>query len=79
MFNRYLIHFSRQGSPRPGGRAERDVNAERVKRFAARHGLMGELERILPASAFGILEVSCTPRLAERLSDLPEVETILEG
>lgn len=78
MFNRYLIHFSRQAGPRPGGRAEHDVNAERVKRFASRHGMVGDLDRILPASAFGILEVSCTPKLAERLTELPEVETILE-
>jgi hypothetical protein len=79
MYRRYKIHFARQ-EPRPGrSRPERDVNADRLKRFVADNGLMGELDRILPSAAFGILEVSCTPELAARLTDMPEVEVVLEG
>ncbi|WP_246148136.1 hypothetical protein [Skermanella pratensis] len=52
---------------------------EILKEFLSGNGLVGELDRVLPSSAFGILEVSCTPLLAERLSDMPEVEVVLEA
>ncbi len=79
MFRRYKIHFARQDQRATRGRPERDVNAERLKRFVRENGLVGELDRILPSAAFGILEVSCTPVLASRLTDLPEVEVVLEA
>ena len=78
MFSRYKIHFTRHLAPHEG-RPERDANVERLKRFVSSQGLNGELDRILPSAAFGIVEVRCTPELAERLCDMSEVETVIEG
>jgi len=52
---------------------------EILKKFLAANGLMGELDRVLPSAAFGILEISCTQLLAGRLSDMSEVEVVLEA
>ncbi|UEM05934.1 hypothetical protein JL101_011040 [Skermanella rosea] len=79
MFRRYKVHFSQPAPARSRGRQERDVNVEILKEFLSANGLVGELDRVLPSSAFGILEVNCTPLLAERLSDMPEVEVVLEA
>jgi hypothetical protein len=83
MFRRYKVHFSRPAAEPAGrtgrGRPERDANADRLKRFVAANGLAGELDRILPSAAFGILEISCTPELAARLGEMPEVEVVLEA
>ncbi|AWK84833.1 hypothetical protein [Azospirillum thermophilum] len=79
MFKRFRIHFTR---PLPGlrpGRPERDAMVERVKRFAGENGMAGDLHAIAPNAGFGILEILCTEKLARRLSDLPEVETVMEG
>lgn len=79
IFKRYKLHFTR---PLPGlraGRPERDAMAERVRRMATESGMAGDLHTIAPNAAFGILEVRCTERLAHRLSDLPEVETVQEA
>ncbi|MGQ9369093.1 hypothetical protein [Azospirillum sp. ST 5-10] len=77
MFKRYKIHFSRP-AVRPG-RSERDAIVGQLKRFVSENGMVGDLQSIHPSAAFGIVEVRCTERLARRLSDMPEVETILEG
>nr|WP_274389930.1 hypothetical protein [Azospirillum doebereinerae] len=61
------------------GRPERDAMQERVKRFASENGMVGELHSIAPNAGFGILEIRCTDRLARRLSDLSEVETVQEA
>ncbi|EWY42190.1 hypothetical protein N825_20025 [Skermanella stibiiresistens SB22] len=79
MFRRYKVHFSKPSPAQARGRQERDVNVEILKRFLSANGLNGELDRVLPSSAFGIIEVSCTPHLAERLSDMMEVEVVLEA
>nr|WP_211112555.1 hypothetical protein [Azospirillum sp. SYSU D00513] len=79
IFKRFKIHFTR---PLPGlrpGRPERDAMVERVKRFASENGMAGDLHSIAPSAAFGILEVLCTEKLARRLSDLSEVESVLEA
>jgi len=79
IFKRYKLHFTR---PLPGlrpGRPERDAMQERVKRFASENGMVGELHSIAPNAGFGILEIRCTDRLARRLSDLSEVETVQEA
>jgi hypothetical protein len=78
IFKRFKIHFTR---PLPGlrpGRPERDAMVERVKRFATENGMAGDLHSIAPSAAFGILEIRCTEKLARRLSDLSEIESILE-
>lgn len=77
MFKRYKIHFSRP-DVRPG-RSERDAIVSRLKGFVSENGMVGDLHSIHPSAAFGIVEVRCTERLARRLSDMAEVETILEG
>jgi hypothetical protein len=79
MFRRYKVHFVRSTPAHGRGRPERDVNVEILKKFLAANGLMGELDRVLPSAAFGILEISCTPLLAGRLSDMSEVEVVLEA
>ena len=79
IFKRYKLHFTR---PLPGlrpGRPERDAMVDRVKRFASENGMVGELHSIAPNAGFGILEVRCTDRLARRLSDLSEIETVQEA
>ncbi len=78
MFKRFTLHFTR---PLPGlrpGRPERDAMVERVKRFASENGMAGDLHSIAPNAGFGILDIRCTDRLARRLSDLSEVETVQE-
>jgi hypothetical protein len=79
MFRRYKVHFVRPTPAHSQGRPERDVHVEILKKFLTANGLMGELDRVLPSAAFGILEISCTPLLAGRLSDMPEVEVVLEA
>jgi len=79
MFRRYKVHFVRRADPASRRRQERDVNADLLKAFVARNGLVGELDRIHPSAAFGILEISCTPLLADRLGEMSEVEVVLEG
>jgi len=79
MFKRYKVLFTR---PLPGlrpGRSERDAMVERLKRFASQNGMAGDLHAIAPNAGFGILEIQCTDKLARRLSDLSEVESILEA
>ncbi|GAA4258887.1 MULTISPECIES: hypothetical protein [Azospirillum] len=79
MFKRYKVLFTR---PLPGlrpGRPERDAMVERVKRFASQNGMAGDLHAIAPNAGFGILEIQCTDKLARRLSDLSEVESVLEA
>lgn len=79
IFKRFKLHFTR---PLPGlrpGRPERDAMADRVKRFAGENGMAGDLFSIAPNAAFGILEIRCTDRLARRLSDLSEIETVQEA
>jgi hypothetical protein len=79
IFKRYKLHFTR---PLPGlrpGRPERDAMVDRVKRFASENGMAGELHSIAPNAGFGILEIRCTDRLARRLSDLSEIETVQES
>lgn len=78
MFQRYKVFFLRPVASR-SRRPERDANAEALRRFASTNGLVGELERIFPSSAFGIVEVSCTPLFADRVMELPEVETVIEA
>ncbi len=78
MFQRYKVFFLNSAAPR-ARRSGRDANAETLRRFASANGLVGELERIFPSSAFGIVEVSCTPHFVERVMDLPEVETVVEA
>lgn len=78
IFKRYKVHFSRITSGLRG-RSERDVIVERLKRFVSQQGMAGELHSIAPSGAFGILEIHCTERLARRLSDMSEVEVVLEG
>ncbi|WP_245593579.1 hypothetical protein [Azospirillum halopraeferens] len=77
MFKRYKIHFGRT-AVRPG-RPERDALVALLKRFVSENGMVGDLHAVHPSGAFGIVEVRCTERLARRLSDMPEVETILEA
>lgn len=77
MFKRYKIHFGRPGVRT--GRSERDALVGLLKRFVSENGMVGDLHAIHPSAAFGIVEVRCTERLARRLSDMPEVETILEA
>ncbi|WP_207478334.1 hypothetical protein [Arenibaculum pallidiluteum] len=79
MFRRYKVHFTRRSDPPARRRPERDVNAELLRTFVSRNGLVGELDRILPSAAFGILEISCTPLLADRLTEMSEVEVVLES
>ncbi|AIB14168.1 hypothetical protein FBZ82_101674 [Azospirillum brasilense] len=79
MFKRYKVLFTR---PLPGlrpGRPERDAMVERLKRFASQNGMAGDLHAIAPNAGFGILEIQCTDKLARRLSDLSEVESVLEA
>lgn len=79
IFKRYKVLFTR---PLPGlrpGRPERDAMVERVRRFASQNGMAGDLHAIQPNAGFGILEIDCTEKLARRLSDLSEVESVLEG
>ena len=79
IFTRYKLHFTR---PLPGlrpGRPERDAMVERVRRLASENGMAGDLHAIAPNAGFGILEVRCTERLARRLSDLSEIETVQEA
>lgn len=78
MFKPYRIQFARPRAIRPG-RSERDVHAEALKRFVSANGMAGDLHSINPSSAYGILEVHCTERLARRVMDMPEVETVMEG
>ena len=77
MFKRFKVHFTRL-NVRPG-RSERDAAVERLRRFVSEIGMVGDLDAINPSAAFGIVEIRCTERLARRLSDMPEVETILEA
>ena len=79
MFQRYKVHLTRIPPSVTRGRPERDVQVEILKKFVAANGLTGELDRVLPSSAFGILEINCTQLLADRLSDMPEVEVVLES
>src|SRR3954468_20494904 len=79
MFRRYKVHFVRPTPAHGRGRAERDVNVEILKKFVAANGLMGELDRVLPSAAFGILEISCKPLLAGGLSDMTEVKVALKA
>ncbi len=78
IFKPYKVQFSRITSGLRG-RSERDVQVERLKRFVSEQGMAGELHSIGPSGAFGILDIRCTERLARRLSDLSEVEVVLEG
>lgn len=78
LFKRYRVQFSRITSGLRG-RSERDVHVDRLKRFVSEQGMAGELHAILPSGAFGILEIQCTERLARRLSDMSEVEVVLDG
>ena len=78
IFKPYRVQFSRITSGLRG-RSERDVIVEKLKRFVSENGLAGELHSIGPSGAFGILELRCTERLARRLSDMSEVEVVLEG
>lgn len=79
LFKLYKVQFARPANPPRVGRSERDVHADALKRFVSAHGLAGELHSIAPSSAYGIVEVHCTRRLADRLMDMPEVETVREG
>ena len=79
MFQRFKVHLTRVPPSVARGRPERDVHVEILKKFLAANSLMGELDRVLPSAAFGILEISCTPLLAGRLSDMTEVEVVLEA
>ena len=79
MFQRFKVHLTRVPPSVARGRPERDVHVEILKKFVAANGLTGELDRVLPSSAFGILEINCTRLLADRLSDMPEVEVVLES
>lgn len=79
IFKRYKLQFTR---PLPGlrpGRPERDAMVERVRRFASENGMAGDLYTIHPNAGFGILEIDCTEKLARRLTDMSEIETVLEG
>ena len=78
IYKPYKVQFSRITSGLRG-RSERDAHVERLKRFISEQGMAGELHSIGPSGAFGILEVLCTERLARRLSDMSEVEVVLEG
>lgn len=78
LFRTYKVHFARITSGLRG-RSERDVMVDRLKRFVADHGMAGDLDAITPHGAFGIIEIRCTEKLAARLSDMPEVETVLEA
>jgi len=78
IYKPYRVQFSRITSGLRG-RSERDVHVDRLKRFVSEQGMAGELHSILPSGAFGILEIRCTERLARRLSDMSEVEVVLEG
>ncbi len=79
MFKDYKVHFARPTAPLRFGRSERDVNVERLRRFVAEAGMPGDLDSVAPSSGFGIVEIRCTERLAERLKDMSEVETIVEA
>ncbi|MCW2246654.1 hypothetical protein M2352_002245 [Azospirillum fermentarium] len=77
-FRWYKVYFVR---PMPGarpGRPERDLYTETLRRFISENGLAGELNTIAPSAGFGIMEVHCTEKLASRLTDLSEVETVQE-
>lgn len=79
IFKRFKLHFTH---PLPGlrpGRPERDAMVDRVRRFAGENGMAGDLHSIAPNAGFGILEIRCTDRLARRLSDLSEIETVQEA
>jgi len=78
IFKPYRVQFSRITSGLRG-RSERDAHVERLKRFISEQGMAGELHSVAPSGAFGIVEVRCTERLARRLSDMSEVEVVLEG
>ncbi|WP_448189839.1 hypothetical protein [Azospirillum sp. sgz301742] len=78
IYKPYKVQFSRITSGLRG-RSERDTHVERLKRFISEQGMAGELHSIGPSGAFGILEILCTERLARRLSDMSEVEVVLEG
>ncbi|HEY0833769.1 MAG TPA: hypothetical protein VGE72_07665 [Azospirillum sp.] len=78
LFKTYKVHFARITSGLRG-RSERDVMVDRLKRFVADNGMAGELDRIVPHGAFGIIEIRCTEALANRLPDMPDVETVLEA
>lgn len=77
-FHWYKVYFVR---PMPGarpGRPERDLYTETLRRFVSENGLAGELNTLSPSAGFGIMEIHCTEKLATRLADLPEVETVQE-
>lgn len=74
----FKVFFVRPAIGGKPGRPERDVNMEKLKRFAAHNGLSGELNSIAPSAGFGIMEIHCTEKLARRLSDLPDIESIQE-
>lgn len=78
IYKPYKVQFSRIASGLHG-RSERDAHVERLKRFVSEQGMAGELHSIGPSGAFGILDILCTERLARRLSDMSEVEVVLEG
>lgn len=79
LFRLYKVQFARPSAPLRPGRTERDHNNDALRRFVSANGLVGELHAISPSAAFGIVEVQCTPLLAGRLLDMPEVETVREG
>lgn len=78
-FKRFRIQFARPTAPLRPGRSERDVQVEALRRFVSANGMAGDLHAVSPSAAFGIVEVLCTERLARRVMDMPEVETVFEG
>lgn len=81
---RYLVIFEADAVA-PKGRAEvyafgtasTQSKLDRMREFIERHGLLGELARIDPPTAFGAVGITATPRIAELLHAAPQVKAVI--